>query len=538
MAPRSLGTTALLFTLAVLTHTHPVAAFCGFYVTGADSTLYANATMVVLMRDGTRTVLSIQNNYQGPPEAFALVVPVPVVLQKENVKVLPKDIFKRIDALGAPRLVEYWEVDPCAPLINQEATRSGAQPTAASAGASDAGSVRVEAQFTVGEYDVVVLSADDSSALDTWLRENKYNIPSGAAPVLAPYVASGMKFFVAKVDPARVTFQGNKAALSPQRLHYDTTEFSLPVRLGLMNSQGSQDLIVNILAAQRYEVANYPNVKVPTNIRVQNDVRNDFASFYEALFSKVLDKTPNAVVTEYAWDSSSCDPCPTPPLMEQDLLTLGADVLQTRSSGFTLTRLHARYTKEMLGEDLVFQQAPAIMGGRDVPGRDGKLPQEVTSSPGFNNFQGRYVILHAWDKPIACQEPMRGYWGGPSGTRGSTPMTQGSSNGALTGATPKAGDLPALVAESLPAIGVTARAPLDPLAAPAAGGGAKATGGSGVEPAADGGTAKPTVEGAPAPNKSSGCAVAQGRDNGLKLAGLLLAAAALTRRRSSKRGHP
>ena len=56
-------------------------AFCGFYVSGADASLYNNATMVVMMREGTRTVLSMQNNYQGPPEDFAMIVPVPVVLQ-------------------------------------------------------------------------------------------------------------------------------------------------------------------------------------------------------------------------------------------------------------------------------------------------------------------------------------------------------------------------------------------------------------------------------------------------------------------------
>src|SRR5262249_60270395 len=84
-------------------------AFCGFYVGGADTKLFNNATMVVLMREGMRTVLSMQNNYQGPPENFALVVPVPVVLQKENVKTLPRDLFDKVDALAAPRLVEYWQ---------------------------------------------------------------------------------------------------------------------------------------------------------------------------------------------------------------------------------------------------------------------------------------------------------------------------------------------------------------------------------------------------------------------------------------------
>ncbi len=92
------------------------AAFCGFYVSGAGAELFNNATQVVLMRQGTRTVLSMQNNYQGPPEDFAMVVPVPVVLQKENVKTLPREIFRKVDTLAAPRLVEYWEQDPCAPI--------------------------------------------------------------------------------------------------------------------------------------------------------------------------------------------------------------------------------------------------------------------------------------------------------------------------------------------------------------------------------------------------------------------------------------
>jgi hypothetical protein len=87
-------------------------AFCGFYVGGAEAKLFNNATQVVLMRDGLRTVLSMQNNYQGPPENFAMVVPVPVVLHEENVKTLPRAVFDRVDQIASPRLVEYWEQDP------------------------------------------------------------------------------------------------------------------------------------------------------------------------------------------------------------------------------------------------------------------------------------------------------------------------------------------------------------------------------------------------------------------------------------------
>jgi len=87
-------------------------AFCGFYVSGSEKPMYADATQVVLMRDGARTVLSMQNDYKGPLDDFAMVIPVPVVLKEKDVKTLPKDVFARVDQQGAPRLVEYWDRTP------------------------------------------------------------------------------------------------------------------------------------------------------------------------------------------------------------------------------------------------------------------------------------------------------------------------------------------------------------------------------------------------------------------------------------------
>ncbi len=63
--------------LASLTATAGARAFCGFYVSGADNKLFADATQVVLMREGTKTVLSMQNDYKGPPEKFAPVTTAP-----------------------------------------------------------------------------------------------------------------------------------------------------------------------------------------------------------------------------------------------------------------------------------------------------------------------------------------------------------------------------------------------------------------------------------------------------------------------------
>ncbi|HEX2687542.1 MAG TPA: DUF2330 domain-containing protein [Kofleriaceae bacterium] len=506
-------------------------AFCGFYVAGGDQKLFNDATQVVLMRKGTRTVLAMQNNYQGPPEAFAMVVPVPVVLHEADVKTLRKDVFEHVEQMGAPRLVEYWEQDPCEvrkyELDGVAMTTSMPAPSGAAEGSKGLG-VTIEARFAVGEYQIVILSAKDSTGLDTWLKQEKYHIPDGAEPLLRPYVEGGSKFFVAKVDPAKVTFgPDQRAQLSPLRFHYDSDEFSLPIRLGLANSSGTQDLIVNILApGQRYEVANYRNVTIPTNLDVRESVKDKFAGFYTALFDRTIENNPGAVVTEYAWQASTCDPCPGPTLDQSDFLTLGADVLDgprgqaTPYQGYdlVLTRLHARYGKTITN-DLVFAAAKPIVGGREfVRGGDGTI-EEGAKAAEQNNFQARYAIRHAWTGPITCEHPQRHVWGGPPSEIARQP---GFAPGGIKPATGLAfaarGEvaLAQVVLRDIPEIGVKAGASAAPAPSPTA--------------SAPGSAAAPPADTAPA-KKRPGCGCATtGRDDVLGGA-FLIGASLLVRRR-------
>jgi hypothetical protein len=438
--------------LALLLLASSASAFCGFYVSGSNDDLYNDATRVALMRDGQRTVLSMQNNYEGPPEDFAMVIPVPVVLKKEEVKTLQGNVFARLDRLTAPRLVEYWERDPCykppppRPMPDRSMRRSRAPSSAAIPKAEEQGKVKVEAEFKVGEYDIVVLSSTESTALEDWLNESNYNIPDGAAPYFKPYIQKGQYFFVAKVNMDKVQYKDGEAILSPIRFHYDSDDFVLPVRLGLINSKGAQDLIAFILAKNnRYEVANLPNVTIPTNIPVKEETKKDFAGFYSQLFDNVLKENPQAVVTEYAWQfvftGRKCDPCPPePPGPPAQFRSLGADVLPSASQGqqqrqpigrgmrrrrvpvrqggnWVITRLHTRYGKHTLGEDLVFKPAEAIVGGNGMPqGAQGTFANKGVTKASTNRFQGRYIIRHFWEGDIDCENPRRGVWGGPGGS--------------------------------------------------------------------------------------------------------------------------
>ena len=445
----------LALLIALCLPTAHATAFCGFYVAGGDAKLFNEATQVVLMRHGNKTALSMQNNYEGPAEGFAMVVPVPQVLQKENVKTLDKSAFDKIDTLTAPRLVEYWEQDPCAPPVEELPRGMAVAKESVESEDGGEGAVKVEAQFKVGEYDIVILSATESTALDTWLKQEKYNVPDGAAPLYKPYIEGGMYFFVAKVDPQKVKYSDGKAVLSPLRFHFESEKFQLPIRLGMINSKGKQDLIVYILAkGQRYEVANYKNVFIPTNIEVRNEVREDFGSFYRALFDRTQEETDGVVVTEYSWDASTCDPCPGPTLDLQDYLSFGSYEVGADGGGWVVTRLHGRYDKDDIGEDLVFQAAEPVGGGREWRDDSGAIEQATRPSP-QNMFQGRYIIRHEWSKEVNCDKPQYGIWGGPQGddepSVGAAPSPNTASAPTPRGAPVK---LEALVGQDIPAINI------------------------------------------------------------------------------------
>src|SRR5262245_50195831 len=282
--PLGLGILAAALWLAGSTEAR---AFCGFYVGRADADLFNDASQVVLVRDGSRTVISMLNDYQGDLKEFALIVPVPVVLQKGQIHIGDAALIKHLDAYSAPRLVEYFDEDPCARVMKEKAMARDAaggvmaQFLGAPSSSRSLG-VAVEAQYTVGEYDIVILSATESDGLETWLGANGYRIPKGASRALQPYIRQGMKFFVARVnleEQARI----GATYLRPLQFAFDSGKFMLPIRLGMMNARGPQDLVVYALTRKgRVETTNYRTVMLPTGMTVPEYVKASLAALSKA----------------------------------------------------------------------------------------------------------------------------------------------------------------------------------------------------------------------------------------------------------------
>jgi len=383
----------IIFSIGLLVlSTQMAQAFCGFYVAKADAKLFNKTSQVILVRDGDKTIITMSNDYEGPVKDFAMVVPVPVVLKEKQIRTVPQSLFDDLDAYSAPRIVEYWDDNPC---YVPETYPAGIMYSFSSTENYDMvelsainNGVTIEAQYKIDEYDVLILSAKESDGLKTWLTANGYKLPEGASKVLDPYIQNGMKFFVAKVNLEDYDASGNNT-LNPLQIEFNSDKFMLPIRLGMANAKSTQDLLVYAFTKTgRIETTNYRQVSIPTDNEIPLFVQDEFGQFYKDVFERVYNNEGrNAVFLEYAWDLSTnnpvkCDPCISPPPPLADMSQVGVGWANEQGSKVYFTRLHVRYDEANFPQDLQFQ---------------------VT--PNQERFQGRYVTRHmAQGDLLACDE--------------------------------------------------------------------------------------------------------------------------------------
>lgn len=463
----------------VLVVSLPAQALPGFYVGKSAGDRAAYETHMVVMRKDERSVITIMPDYEGPFDSFALVLAVPADVTLDRVRTLKREFVDRVDQVSAPRFHEWWEVDPCEPgEPEQEWQRSlkadpnsaflgGGGPTPGTAPVARELFVNVKSDVKQGEYTFSLVSAPANLA--AVLKTKGYVLPANAASAIEPYARAGSSFLIAEVDPKRIELTGSsRAQLSPIRYESERPVDSLPVRLGLLNARGMQELIVYVLhPEQRFEAKNYPNAFPPTNIEVEASVKERIGEFYAALHDLQLKKNPEAILNEYAWQSSGCgEPCPNAALEPAELLSLGGDALEAalpaevreaplppqteeekraeraalgvlppnmqprrkkeldkerriafRNRGiierqkYLVSRLHHRYDKSNLPNDIQIGTASPVRGGIGVPKGERRDASTEVTAASENRFQVRYNTFHPWAGMQKCDKPERFRWG-------------------------------------------------------------------------------------------------------------------------------
>ncbi len=461
----SAGLFALIICIALA---QPAVAFCGFFVARSEAKLSNSASRVVIMRNYDTSTFMMQNNFQGDVKDFARIVPIPVIPTRQQVRIGDNELINQIDTFTSPRLAEYvddvgkrwWEefwvyfpfliigfilwmitsgrgaillklslillivgvlgIPLIFPSFLNQANKAKQRPQDMIASGA---AVTVVDQFTVGEYDVVLLDAKESDGLVTWLTSNGYKIPSNAYEMLNRYIQQGMKFFVVKVNLKELAAAGN-GLLRPIVIEYQSPKFMLPIRLGTLNSTSDQDLTVYILSHSGVaQVSNYPTLTIPTDAISGKDdpsgkelpefIRSNFGEFYEAVFEKAHnDAGKRSAFLEYAGTlpmeddrnnvngnngnnngskNYNCDPCTMPPSQISflgELLVKSGTSGISRSSNLSVSRLHVRYNAYTFPRDLEFD----FISENEMKMRLEEEHKAFKTQDGRFLFQGRYVI--------------------------------------------------------------------------------------------------------------------------------------------------
>ena len=329
---------------------NPAHGFCGTFVGGAGSDIYNKYSQAAIVRNANQTTLTIQNDVQGEFSNFAMVIPVPSVLPEEAINVIDPVVFDSLDSYSQPRLVRY----ECSDFEYQYENDFGVAEDAAPGMDTGYAGVSVEAQYIVGEYEIIILSATESENLFSWLNDNDYQLPGQSIPMLEQYIAGGSYFLAAKVSESAGIAAGD--LLSPLQFKYETEAFGLPIRIGTLNSKDAQDLVlyvINDYGLGEAKISNYPEFTVEDECLWETQ-GEEFGQFYADKFTTGYEaQNEGTYIVEYSWGGGGCDPCTGDPPSGNDLISLGVDEDSIYYSDYYFTRLHMRYTPEEADEDLM-----------------------------------------------------------------------------------------------------------------------------------------------------------------------------------------
>ncbi|MFZ5476944.1 MAG: DUF2330 domain-containing protein [Myxococcota bacterium] len=345
--------------MALLTLALPAFA-CPTIATGTSSPLAFDVAQVAIVHENGRTTFSVSVNPFGDPQEFALVMPVPEVLEESEVRTLDGTIFATLDGYTGPRHVAdagCWQ-GYYGGYGYDSGCGEGVDMSASSGGGTTTGAVDVEAEYLVGEYQITILSSEESLALQTWLDEHGYSLPPGADERLAEYIESGSFFLAAKVADDAALADGTP--LSPLQVSYESDLFYIPIRLATLNSPGEQDMVIYAISSAsegRVGIANYPEFDVPEGCVWGDPATDDFAAFYDEVWTEAWTGVEDAGwAVEFAGGPWDCNPCTSTTVSPEQIAELGYG--GSWDEHF-LTRIHLRYTPEQAGQDLTLYASGA-----------------------------------------------------------------------------------------------------------------------------------------------------------------------------------
>lgn len=329
----------------------PAAHACPTVATGTPNSLTYDVAKTSIVQQNGRTTFTVSINPSGQSQDFALVMPVPALLQESDIAVLDSSVFARLEATTG--LLTMADAG-CAPMGGTADSAGGDGGDGGGGGGGGGGTVHVEAEYLVGDYQITILSAEESGDLFLWLNTNGYHLADPTIPILEEYIEQGMYFMTAKVSDEATAADGS--SLPPLQVGYDSYAMAIPIKLAARNALTQQDMLIYALTdtsegGGRVGISNYPEFAVPDKCIWGDPAEDDFQAFYEDEFAPRWEAQGGAAWTvEWAGRVGSCSPCSGTSMDQPTLDALG---FEGDLADHYLTRIHMRYTPETASADLM-----------------------------------------------------------------------------------------------------------------------------------------------------------------------------------------
>src|SRR4051794_35156607 len=226
---------------------------CGAMVAPAETPGQRIDEWSIVQFDGATERILMKLSLTVPLDHAALVLP---VRPGASLALGDDAAFDRVDRLTAPR-VEHRNRYHAGFSPGHDDELDTARAPAAAGGGGPA--VTVVGAQDLGPLHVVTLRSRSSSALERWLRDNGFPLPSGLAGGTQSYLDDGWDLVLAKLRaPAAGT---PLRTLQPLEVSFPASAPVYPLRLSRMAPAGSTAR-VDLYAPWRASTGDYPGVEL------------------------------------------------------------------------------------------------------------------------------------------------------------------------------------------------------------------------------------------------------------------------------------
>ena len=189
------------------------------------------AQKAIIVYDAGQEDLVLQVKYEGPLDQFGWLVPVP---ERPTVRRGSMKCFYELSRFTQrQQQLRLWKRSRAASYGTDDPSASGPPP------------VNVVETETVGAYDIAVLSAKDSGALEKWLDDNHFYIPPDKSNVLDAYIQMHWYFVAVKINLGKSLSHSSSnqlasGELNPLQINFPSQRCIFPLKISSINGKPSE----------------------------------------------------------------------------------------------------------------------------------------------------------------------------------------------------------------------------------------------------------------------------------------------------------